>query len=35
MVADAQELIGDNSLILLISLSADLARKGEVGLIEE
>jgi hypothetical protein len=35
MVVDAQGLIGDNSLILHISPSAGLARKEEVGLIEE
>ena len=35
MVVDAQELIGDNSLILRIFLSADLARKEEAGLIED
>jgi hypothetical protein len=35
MVEDAQRLIGDNSLIPNIYLSADLARKEEAGLIED
>ena len=33
MAVDAQELIGDNCLILHIYLSVDQVRKGEVGLI--
>jgi hypothetical protein len=35
MVVDAQGLIGDNSHILHIFLSTDLARKGEAGTIED
>ncbi len=35
MVADDQGLIGENFLILHIFLSADLAKKEEVGLIED
>jgi hypothetical protein len=35
MVVDAQELTGENFLIMHIFLSVDLAKKEEVGLIED